>query len=84
MANLCRISNYIYFSLLDHVFHSSIGRLYYANPIRVDSTINISQSYIFLPLLSLTITFGTTWLLQYPLNAADCFAAAAFFILLPG
>ena len=45
--------------------------------------INISQSYILVPLLSLA-TFGTTWLLQYPLNTADCFASIAFFSLLRG
>jgi ATP-binding cassette subfamily C (CFTR/MRP) protein 4 len=43
--------------------------------------INISQSYILLPLLALT-TFGTAWLLHYPLNSADCFAALSFFSLI--
>ena len=45
------------------------------------NALNTSQSYTSLPLLAL-VTFGTAWLLHYPLNTADCFAALSCFSLL--
>ena len=44
-------------------------------------TINIIQSSTLIPLLALTI-FGSAWLLGYPLDPADSFAAIAFFGLM--
>jgi ATP-binding cassette subfamily C (CFTR/MRP) protein 4 len=43
--------------------------------------INTIYSFILSPLLALT-TFGTAWILDYPLRAVDCFTAISFFSLL--
>ncbi|CAF3667384.1 unnamed protein product [Adineta steineri] len=44
-------------------------------------TVNLIQSFILPSILALT-TFGSAWLLGYPLNVADCFATIAFFGLI--
>lgn len=42
---------------------------------------NASQIFVLVPLLAL-ITFGSAWLLHYPLNSVDVFTALSFFIVM--
>ncbi|CAF1102199.1 unnamed protein product [Adineta steineri] len=68
-------------SMEDRIRHMRQEELGTLQRIYILRSLNSIHNSILIPLLALTM-FGTSWLLDYPLNAVDCFTTLTFFGLL--